>query len=44
MIHQHLSITVTVVATGSVFQLEGGGREEQSYADEQEEDCDASKP
>jgi hypothetical protein len=44
MIHQNQSIAVIVVSTGSVFQLEGGGREEQSYADKQEEDCDASKP
>lgn len=44
MIHQQLPIVVFVVATGSVFQLECSGREKQSHANEQEQDCDASKP
>jgi len=44
MIDHHLTIVIFVVATGSVFQLEGSGREKQSYADKQEQDCNASKP
>ena len=43
MVDHHLPVVVFVVATGSVFQLEGSGREKQSYADEQEQDCDGEQ-
>jgi hypothetical protein len=44
MIDQNLSIVIVVVVTGSVFELEGSGREQQSDANQKEQDSDASKP
>jgi hypothetical protein len=44
MIDQDLTIVIFVITAGSVFELERSGREKQSYADKQEQDCNASKP